>query len=290
MPQIKVTADGFTLTCKLTCCTMERWARDDSGAPSDLEVTDSYVSTSPQTVTKNVEFAFALPDDVTIESAKVYATVSGSPLFGAAERTINGVSAGGNTGIDVSIDEGATSVSVPFTFLCGTPSHSHDPDNGDWASSNDWNNDDTWKYFAYYYWQHESALTYTDVYLLIDYTPNYVAPEMLAYTDPEPAAGETYVKAVHMTQLHTNTNRVRVAYGLPEYPFTAIVPGTPLAGWNEHVLELREAMDEIGIDHSAVASYVWYELDVNVPRVDVLKQLRSVLAWIRNGGIVIVPK
>jgi len=110
--------------------------------------------------------------------------------------------------------------------------------------------------------------------LEIDYT---LPQELLPYTDPVLIAGETKVKAVHMTELQTNVNRQREALGYPAYKFLAIRAGyTGLNDWTYHVAELREAVDQITTAHEA-----WLPIPVNRPRVDVLQQLRNVVEAMR---------
>lgn len=97
--------------------------------------------------------------------------------------------------------------------------------------------------------------------------------------DPLPAftdtltAGETLIKALHMTELQNSVNVLRVFYGLPKYEFTAITAGTTsLGGWSDHVAEIRAAVDEIGKSHAE-----WAEIIVNCPSVEVMEQLRAVV-------------
>ncbi len=99
-------------------------------------------------------------------------------------------------------------------------------------------------------------------------------PTLVPYTDAVIVAGQTTIKAVHMTELQTNINRLRVSKGLKEYTFTPIVSGiTDLAGWSTHVSELRAAIDEMGVEHDA-----WIEIPVNCPTAAVMMQLRAVEA------------
>lgn len=273
MAQLIIRADNFNLTSTQVCCTQETWSTDDSEAPLDYVDTSYSISQSPNTATHDVTFEFASLEGCDITSAKVYAT-SGSPLYGADACTINGVSVGYATtnAVEVSIESGALSVVCPFAFRASPVTHAHeDLDNASWY---DEGHSSTRNFYLYrYYFQHQSVLQYSDVYLLIEYTPAYTPPELIPYTDPAPVALETYVKAVHMTELHENVNRVRAAYGLEAYAFTAITAmETLLAGWNAHAEEIRAALDEIGIEHGE-----WLALGVNCPRLDVLLQLRSMV-------------
>lgn len=101
-------------------------------------------------------------------------------------------------------------------------------------------------------------------------------PTLVPYTDPVIVAGETTIKAAHITELQININRLRVGMGLAAYTFTAITAGiTSLAGWSDHVAELRTAIDETGVEHDA-----WLEIAVNCPTAAVMMQLRTVEALI----------
>lgn len=111
------------------------------------------------------------------------------------------------------------------------------------------------------------ACTFT---LEIDYT---LPPELLPYTDPILTAGVTKVKAVHMQELRTNINLQRDGFGIVPYAFTAIRAGyTSLADWTAHVLEMRDAIDDIGEPHED-----WLPISVNCPTAAVIEQLRRVV-------------
>ena len=101
-----------------------------------------------------------------------------------------------------------------------------------------------------------------------------VRPELIAYTDTVLTAGQTRIKAVHMTQLQQNINTLRVAYGFTAYSFTAIKAGyTSLGGWLDHITEMRAAIDGMGRDHEA-----WIVITENRPSAAVMEQLRRVVA------------
>jgi hypothetical protein len=88
-----------------------------------------------------------------------------------------------------------------------------------------------------------------------------------------------------MTELQTNVNRVRVAYKLPEYAFSVIIPKvTGLGAWNTHVYEIRNALDEIGKTHDD-----WITLGANCPKADVLMQLRNMVQVVSEGSTPDVP-
>ena len=242
MAQLKITTDDFTLTSSWSCVYM-------NGSWVINRVNSSDV---PSTVTKDVTFEWTL-DDVEIKSAKIHATLN-SPSGGAAIRTVNGSSFDSDGFADVIIDSLATSLVATFKF-----------------KSNGVVYEDTSL--------HQSAQTYSDVYLLIEYEPNYTPPDLVEYTDPDLVQGETYVKAVHMTELHTNVNLIRTARKLSGYNFTSIVAmETSLAGWNNHVLEIRSAIDEMNLEHEN-----WVKLAENYPRLDVLLQLRRVVQTVSGS-------
>jgi hypothetical protein len=99
-------------------------------------------------------------------------------------------------------------------------------------------------------------------------------PSPTDYTDATIEAGTTPVKAVHMLELQSDINALRIYHGLSAYSFTEIRAGyTSLAGWNGHVNELRAAIDGITTNHET-----WYMLGENAPRAEVIMQLRRVVA------------
>lgn len=108
----------------------------------------------------------------------------------------------------------------------------------------------------------------------IDLEIDYALPQALEpWTDAPLIAGETLVKAVHMTELQTNINRQREALGYPAYRFTTIRAGyTSLADWTANVMELRAAIDQIVFEHEE-----WLPIPVNCPTAIILLQLRDVV-------------
>lgn len=93
------------------------------------------------------------------------------------------------------------------------------------------------------------------------------------FTDATLTAEATPVKALHMQELQARVDTLRAFYGLSAYNFTTIIAGqTSLAGWTSHVLEIRAAIDEIGMSHAA-----WLTITENKPRADVIQQLRDVV-------------
>jgi hypothetical protein len=279
MAYFRIDAPAFSLNSKYECGTEVEYRYEDSthdldkcqvykrGYLGNIEPPAKHVATFDLS---------GLPEDVTITGATVYATL-GIPKYGAEASTINGVSVGydGEKYVPVTITDGATSVSVDFAYQCIATAHTHFFD-GTPQAGHYWDGNTEVYIFET---THESVLAYSDVYLLVEYKPAYTPPELLPYTDPAIIAGETYVKAVHMTELHTNTNRVREAHGLPVYNFPAITAmESLLAYWNADVIEIRVALDAVGIVHEP-----WLPLDFNRPRLDVLLQLRRVVAALATG-------
>ena len=136
MAQIKITTDYFNM--------VSTWKCAKSGS--------SYViSSGPSTAQKVVTFAYSLPAGARVNFVRVYATI-GSPNTGAAVKTANGVNLAGNymsvccAEQDLStFDASASSYVVTFKFKAYGAVYS------------DTN-------------EHAGTLSFTDVYLLIDYS------------------------------------------------------------------------------------------------------------------------
>lgn len=288
MAQIKVYADGFQLVSPYACKMFR--LEDYNGARELIFSRNNNEGTTEATrVSHTVRFDYAgiLPADATITSAKVYATL-GASTYGDEVSTVNGVHADpGNVEIAVPLADDLAPVDVIFAFQSKTPEHRHEfvqgvYDSREFGTYDDYDgSDDSAEYYWAYRWNvnHEGVRNYTDVYLLIEYTPAFTPPELLPYTDPRPVAGETYARAVHMTELHANVNRVREAYKLPAHDFPAITAmESLLARWNANVVAIRAALDAIGVAHEE-----WLVLGDNRPRLDVLLQLRRVVAMLAAG-------
>lgn len=255
MAQLEIKVADFNINAGWTC--YFRW-------PSSASWYNTWQSSA--VATKQVTFPYELPEGSVIKSAKVHSTWGGS-LYGIKTNTINGIEpdADGFVEIDCAVAT-ETGLTVEFLFEASRDSieGNHDLD----GLINGCEEDVT-----YTVGSHTSSVKVEHVYLLLEYESAYTPPELIDYTDPNPIAGETYVKAVHMTELHENVNRLRIAKGLAAYVFTDITAmQTMLAGWNAHVLEIRAALDEVSADHEA-----WLVLGVNCPRLDVLLQLRSMV-------------
>ena len=103
-------------------------------------------------------------------------------------------------------------------------------------------------------------------------------PELIAYTDPIITAGVTQVKAAHINELQVNITLIREALSLPRWPFTTVrAQYTSIGGWNDHITEMRAAIDEMTTNHED-----WLELGDNCPRADVLEQMRRVVEVASN--------
>ena len=113
----------------------------------------------------------------------------------------------------------------------------------------------------------------------------YVVP---SWTDASLVAGDTPIKAVHMTELRAAINNVRAYYGMAAYSWgQAITAGaTALAGWTSHVQEMRTAIEQIaalvnGWDTASsthnITLSAWIAIPQNTPSAAVIAQLRSVI-------------
>lgn len=135
---------------------------------------------------------------------------------------------------------------------------------------------DTFGHYYRYYVRTlgEAGAAYASGYAVCGQLLQKARPALGAYTDPVLIAGQTRVKAAHMTELQANINIMRQAYGYAAYSFTAIRAGyTSLGGWLTHVLEMRAAIDALATAHEA-----WIMLEENRPSAAVIEQLRRVVA------------
>lgn len=96
------------------------------------------------------------------------------------------------------------------------------------------------------------------------------------FTDPVLTVGETFVKAVHINELRARIDVLRTYYGLSAFVWsTAPKAGeTGLVSWRDHVLELRNALEDayadLGMDTPS-----WVELPVNCPKAAAIEELRE---------------
>lgn len=123
---------------------------------STWNCTGSYGMTTRTTQTSSLTFNFSsIPAGSTIHSATMYATIAESPSTGAAVRSVNdgsGASTFNIAGHAVSIAAG-TSKSYEFKFRANGQAHE-------------------------YTGSHVSAFTYTNLRIVVSYTPPYTAPTM----------------------------------------------------------------------------------------------------------------
>lgn len=266
MAQLKVSVPDFRIVSTYTCTTQ----KDEEYNSSHTAVIDTMYALSadtPTTATINKTFEYSVPNGATVTGAKICVDV-GTPTMGADLSSINGVVVGvsNSVTVDVALPDGENSVTVPFVYKCHATKHNHATD-GTGASSSYWNGHIK---FSDYRKTHTSELKYTNVYLLIEYTPPI---DFTGWTDDPLQAGETPVKAVHMTELQEWAALLSdyANNGVPT--FTPAVPGeTSLGLWLTQINEIRSVLDTIYPEHEA-----WIAVEVNCPRVDVMAQMRAVI-------------
>lgn len=93
------------------------------------------------------------------------------------------------------------------------------------------------------------------------------------FTDDPLVAGETHIKAVHMTELQELARIICACYDYFNISFDSITAGvTSIGKWSQHVNEIRQTIDNLGISHDD-----WIEITENRPTAEVMQQLRDVL-------------
>lgn len=103
------------------------------------------------------------------------------------------------------------------------------------------------------------------------------------YTDSTIVVGETRVKAIHMTELQNNINMLLNFYHLTLQDLTSIISQeTGLAGWTNHVNEIRNAIDFLTTSHTG-----WLDIPVNCPRADIIQQLRDVIEEVHKPPFIL---
>lgn len=96
-------------------------------------------------------------------------------------------------------------------------------------------------------------------------------------------ARETNVRAQHMTELQNTIAMLLEFYGLDPQTMPTITAGTtPLSSWTGHVNEIRAAIDFLTTYHDE-----WLEIPVNVPRADIMNQLRNILLYVEKPQCVL---
>lgn len=94
-----------------------------------------------------------------------------------------------------------------------------------------------------------------------------------AWTDPTLTARTSVIRAVHLTELQTRVNTIRVFYGLGAYSFTTITARTSkVAKWAALIQEIRSAVDGITTSHES-----WNTLEAGKPRIAHITQLRNII-------------
>lgn len=268
MAQLKVPVDNFHISTPFKCRTEVRTVYNDDRSEELRQYIHTYTE-PPSTATLSKEFAFDLPKGAKVESAKVCATV-GSTTYGAETLTINGVgvNAKSTVEIDVAIDEGITSVVIPFSFLSKTVQHDHFSDGtGYFTSEGGWYENTLLNVVKY---EHVGVVSFTDVHLLVEYKPPI---EFTGWTDDPLVVGETFVKAIHMAELQQWTALLSEYANNGAPAFTETVAGeTSIALWLSQVQEIRAVLDVINPDHAQ-----WIDVSVNCPRADVMTQLRNII-------------
>lgn len=138
-------------------------------------------------------------------------------------------------------------------------------------------------YGNYYLYEIRSLSTHNAV-------SNYVTSSNTLRRDHAPitfaediTARETNVRAQHMTELQNTIAMLLEFYGLDTQTMSTITAGTtPLSSWTGHVNEIRSAIDFLTTYHDE-----WLEIPVNVPRADIMNQLRNVLLYVEKPQCVL---
>lgn len=246
MAQLTIGADKFNLNATWTCRVV--YLYNSTGSFNSSTATQTSYSPGE----KVVGFTDERLVGVTVKSVKVHASY-GTGLLGGNFK-IDGVSPDSEGFVTlISPDFSDNTINVTFSWNANTDSSS--AHSSEYPTYNGSDSQTVYK-------EHTSSSVVENVYIVVDYEPDYTPPTLIDYTDPVIVQGETYVKAVHMTELHTNVNLTRGAYNLGEYAFTDIIPlETMLSGWNDHVMEIRSAIDETGVSHET-----WIQINAETIR------------------------
>lgn len=103
------------------------------------------------------------------------------------------------------------------------------------------------------------------------------------WTDENLVAGETKIKAIHMTEMQHAINVLLDFYGLGAREMTFILSGeTSLGGWTDHMAEIRSAVDLLSPKHEA-----WEEITVNCPKAATMQQLRDAIVAVKKPRFVL---
>jgi len=94
------------------------------------------------------------------------------------------------------------------------------------------------------------------------------------WTDTALIQNETKIKAIHITEMQERVNTLLSFYGKSAASFTPVVSGqTSLAGWTQHIMQIRNAIDSIDSTHDA-----WISIPENKPTVAVMNQIRNIIS------------
>lgn len=270
MAQLKVPVDDFHLTSKYTCTTNAVIVYGDTSHSTIVQQGTSTSTSDPELATTSKTIAFDLPNGSTVTGARLLIERMPS-TYGTTKSTINGVEVGtpDNLEVDIPVIDGDTSVTIKFGFITNVVEHDH-YNNGDGTLINSYWSTNNRILTGVYTKEHSGVLSYRGVCLLIDYRP---AVEFTGWTDDPLTAGETLVKAVHLTEMQEWVALLSEYADNGTPTFTAAVPGeTSLALWLSQVEEIRSVLDVICPTHED-----WIDVSVNCPRADVMTQLRSII-------------
>lgn len=100
-----------------------------------------------------------------------------------------------------------------------------------------------------------------------------INPAYASFTDSTIYAGSTKPKAVHLTELHDLINALLDFDKKDSMSFSTIAGGqTSLRNWKAHILEIRDAVDQLVPSHSA-----WVNIPSGLPSAAVVNQIRDIL-------------
>lgn len=103
------------------------------------------------------------------------------------------------------------------------------------------------------------------------------------FTDAVLTAGDTPIKAIHMTELQNIAlvGQLNITNTIPT--FTQIVPGiTPLSDWTNHVMEIRNSIDKFNDCHLD-----WTPIVENCPTAAIIEELRQTLLYNRQKEMIL---
>ena len=98
------------------------------------------------------------------------------------------------------------------------------------------------------------------------------------FTDAVLTAGDTPIKAIHMTELQNIAlvGQLNITNTIPT--FTQIISGvTPISDWTNHVMEIRNSIDKFNDCHLG-----WTTIAENCPSAAIIEELRQTLLYNRQ--------